>query len=373
MKVMNPRLVQFAKRIDFVWQIFKRIAPIRKRNPLPITSILVVDLHLLGDVVMLVPLLKALRDRYPLVKISLLAGPWAHSILSGTQLVDEIITYIAPWVKTTHLLHAVFGYLRMCSRLRANRWDVGIDVRGDIRQILMLYIAGCKRRVGFNFTGGGSLLTDIVPDDGEIRHILDHHERIANHLDAWNGQPFVPALRLNLTEWRTAENILPFIGIHLGASLPLRRLPLGEAAALISFCSQSNDLVVLFSTPEMEDYTEEVIGLLPKVLLQKIEIWRGTLREFMIKASRAKRIFAMDSGPAHICAALGCETIVFFGPNLSANTGPRGRRVEFLENSSVRCRPCNQHHCSNLMYQACMRGLADSWIQKCDFLSKLEK
>ena len=364
MKVMNPRLVQFAKRIDFVWRILACIAPSRKRSPHPITSILVVDLHLLGDVVMLVPLLKALRDRYPLVKISLLAGPWAHAILSGTQLVDEIITYVAPWVKTTSLLHAVFGYFRMCSRLRVNRWDVGIDVRGDIRQILMLYISGCKRRVGFNFTGGGSLLTDIVPDDGEIRHILDHHERIANHLDAWNGQPFVPALTLNLTERRTAENILPFIGIHLGASLPLRRLPLDEAVALVSFCSQSEDLVILFSTPEMEDYTEEVIGLLPKVLLHKIEIWRGTLREFIVKASRARRVFAMDSGPAHISAALGCETIVFFGPNLPKNTGPRGHRVHFLEDTSVVCRPCDQHHCINSRHQACMLGSVNVWAQK---------
>ena len=373
MKVMNPRLVQFAKRIDFVWRILACIAPSRKRSPLPITSILVVDLHLLGDVVMLVPLLKALRDRYPLVKISLLAGPWAHAILSGTRLVDEIVTYVAPWVKPTHLGHAVVGYFRMCFRLRATRWDVGIDVRGDVRQILMLYIAGCKRRVGFDFTGGGPLLTDTVPDDGKMRHILDHHQRIARQLDAWNGQPFVPALTLNLTEQRAAESILPFIGIHLGASLPLRRLPVEEAVALISFSCRSDDVVILFSTPEMEDYTEEVLSLLPEILLQKIEIWRGTLRDFIVKVSRAKRVFAMDSGPAHICAALGRETIVFFGPNLPENTGPRGERVQFLEDTSVMCRPCDQHRCTNHIYQACMRGLVQSWAREKNVMSIVEK
>ena len=361
MKVMNPRLVRAAKQLDFVWRLLARVLPHGRRPGATIASILVVDLHLLGDVVMLTPLLAALRQRYPAAKISLLAGPWSRPVLAGNPDVDEIITYVAPWVKPTRFLPAVAGFFRTSFRLRARRWDVGIDVRGDVRQILMIYLAGCEARVGFDFTGGGSLLTQIVPDDGSVTHILDHHERIAMCLEAWGGQPFVPALALSPEEERNASRIAPFVGFHFGASLPLRRLPAQEAATLMSSCDDLTENLVLFSSPDMEDYTAAVLSLLPESTTRRLEVWRGDLRDFIVKVSRAKRMFTMDSGPAHISAALGRATVVFFGPNLPKNTGPRGPLVTFLEDTSVPCRPCDQHHCTNPEYQACMRGLVGVW------------
>lgn len=364
MKVMNPRLVRAARRLDFVWRLLARLStPHHAPDNSPVASILVVDLHLVGDMVMLIPLISSLRERHPSAKISLLAGPWCAAILTGIPAVDEVITYVAPWVKRQRLLSAIIGYCRIACRLRATRWDIGIDVRGDIRQILLLYLAGCRQRVGFDFTGGGALLTEVVPDDGELRHVLDHHQRIAACLGAWGGQDFIPALSLTSDEKRDAARIAPFIGFHLGASLPLRRLPPREAAALVSLHDCPDQHLVFFSSPDMEDYTAEVLSLLPAPLARRLEVWRGDLRGFIVKASRARRMFTMDSGPAHIAAALALDTVVFFGPNLPRYTGPRGQRVRFVEDTTVPCRPCDQHTCTNVVYQACMLGLVDTWRQ----------
>ena len=67
LKVMNPRLVRLARTLDFFWTALSKLAP---SAALPastaiVKTILVIDLHLAGDMVMLLPLLKALRDAIP--------------------------------------------------------------------------------------------------------------------------------------------------------------------------------------------------------------------------------------------------------------------------------------------------------------------
>jgi ADP-heptose:LPS heptosyltransferase len=326
-----------------------------------VRSILVIDLHLIGDMVMLLPLLRALRDRFPEARISLLAGPWSGAVLVGSRDVDEVIEYSAPWVKPQRLWPAMLGYLRIARLLARAPRDLGIDVRGDVRQILLLWLARCKRRVGFDFSGGAALLTDVVFDDGTLSHLLDHHQRIAAHLGAWDGREFVPSLALTAEEEERARHLAPFIGFHLGASLPLRRLPAADAAALVALHDRPDQRLVLFSAADMDDYTTEVLELLPDTTVARIEVWRGDLRSFIVKASRATRMFTMDSGPAHLSAALGRDTVVFFGPNLPRLTQPRGPRVRIVEDTTVRCRPCDQRHCINPIHQACMRGLVERW------------
>jgi heptosyltransferase-1 len=100
-----------------------------------------------------------------------------------------------------------------------------------------------------------------------------------------------------------------------------------------------------------------VRALLDLATSMRVEVWRGGLREFIVMVSRAERMYTMDSGPAHIAAALGRHTVVFFGPNVPAATAPRGIHVRVVEDVTVACRPCDQHHCTNAVNQACMRSL----------------
>ncbi len=364
MKVMNMRLVRAAARLDPLWKALSRL-PLGGRGLVDQgpKSILVIDLHLVGDMVMLLPLLAALRRRYPTARLTLLAGPWSDFVIRSSGLVDEVIPFVASWVKPRRRLQALFDYARIVRLLRRRSWDIGLDVRGDVRQILMLFLAGCRRRIGFDFTGGADLLTEVVPDDGQLSHILDHHQRIARQMDAWDGQHFIPRIALSDAERRDAEAIEPFIGFHFGASLALRRLPPQEAAKLVRLHGASGTRLVLFSSPDIESYVQEIIALLPESVARGLETWRGSLREFVVTLSRAQRVFVMDSGPAHIAAALGCETVIFFGPNLPRYTAPRGERVLLLEHPGMLCRPCDQHHCVNATRQACLLGLVEQWEQ----------
>jgi ADP-heptose:LPS heptosyltransferase len=70
------------------------------------------------------------------------------------------------------------------------------------------------------------------------------------------------------------------------------------------------------------------------------------------------KFYAMDSGPAHLAAALGVDTTVFFGPHLSRAVRPMGRKVVVVERADVPCRPCDQHRCTNPHFQQCLTQVA---------------
>jgi ADP-heptose:LPS heptosyltransferase len=114
-------------------------------------------------------------------------------------------------------------------------------------------------------------------------------------------------------------------------------------------------------SPE-EDGVRALLGQLPASLQAKIQFWSGNLREFILQISRATHCYFMDSGPAHIAAALGVPTTVFFGPAESTNVRPIGQNVEIISKAFVACRPCDQINCRNSALQYCMLGLAEQAV-----------
>lgn len=358
MKPINRKLARLAKLLTPLWYVLKPFGPQKATTQSP-SSILVFDFHLIGDIVMLTPLLQSFKTAYPQARLVLVAGAWAKEILHGTDLVDEIIPFAAPWVKYNQGRGGIVSCYHLVKQLRQQAWDLGIEVRGDIRQILLLWLTGAKRRVGFDFTGGGALLTDVVFDDGVMAHLTEHHQRICEHLGIWrNNEKYLPFLKLTPDEAVQVQNDAPFIAFHFGASLPLRRLPQAEIIQLLSKFEFVDFKLVVFLTPDQPDF-DAVLAQLSETVRSKIEPLTGSLRELVTTISRATHCYFMDSGPAHISAALNVPTTVFFGPAEPKYVFPIGDTVDLIIRADLACRPCDQVHCAHQVHQFCMKGLAD--------------
>jgi len=353
----NESLHALSRRLDPLWWLIARLLRLRRfgAGPKVPQSILLVDLHLLGDLVMLVPLLRVIRRFHPNAHIGLMAGPWGRIILTDTGLVDEFITLRAPWVTKGQGAAGMRGLLRAVRASRERTWDWGIDVRGDVRNALLLALARAKRRVAYDFSGGAALLTDVVPDDGVLRHIIDHHADLAEYLCMpMTAEERIPALGVpKVTTPETPRSRL--VGFHFGASMILRRMPLEEACSLVlSFQNQQDTRLILVDAPEIRDLNSALLRRLPANCAARIERWEGTLSELITFLKTLDKLYAMDSGPAHLAAALGVDTTVFFGPHLSQAVRPTGRNVTVVERVDVPCRPCDQHRCTNVKYQECL-------------------
>jgi ADP-heptose:LPS heptosyltransferase len=357
LKHHNDSLHALSRRLDPLWWLTARLLRLGPHGAGPRVpqSILVVDLHLLGDLVMLVPLLRVIRRFHPHAHLGLVSGPWGRDILADSGLVDEFITLRAPWVIKGQGAAGFRGLLRAIKTSRARSWDWGIDVRGDVRNALLLAFARARRRVAYDFSGGAALLTDVVPDDGQLRHIIDHHAAIAEYL----GMPMtakerIPALG-SPERIGSGTHGCRLIGFHFGASMVLRRMPLEEACALLlAFQDREDTRLILVDAPDVRALNSAVLARLSPKSAAKIERWQGNLSELIAFLKTLDQFYAMDSGPAHLAAALGIDTTVFFGPHLSLAVRPKGRNVTVVERADVPCRPCDQHHCTNLKHQECL-------------------
>lgn len=361
MKPFNHRKIALARLLRPLWAVLGLLFPRAPASGEP-RSILVFDFHLIGDIVMLTPLLAALRGAYPRAHIALVAGPWAGEVLQGLPYVDELVEFAAPWVKYGQGLGAWRNCLGLLRRLRQQPWDLGVEVRGDVRQILLLALAGARRRVGYDFSGGGGLLTDVVTPGSGDRHIAaDYHRRLCEHLGIWREREYLPQLRLTADEQLAASARGPFIGIHFGASLALR-IP-GEAmldAFVSGLAAGSRGPFVVYHLREAPQVSQRLLANLGECGVPATS-WAGSLREFICHVSRCRHLYALDSGPAHVAAALGVTVSVIYGPSLPEMTRPLGRSVRIIDGRVLSCRPCDQRRCRNKRFQQCFAPPED-WL-----------
>lgn len=355
LKPINSKYLKYKNFINFICSIF----PARNycKNLEVVNRILVMDCHLIGDIVLLIPFLSALRSKYPKAYIALIAGPWAKFVLMGNDgLVNEFFEFEAPWVKKNRGFWVTRVFKLMCSIMQS-KWDIAIEMRGDFRQILMLWLIRPKVFYGLDLSGGGPLLSHKVDDDGIYRHILDHHKNIALSMKLIEQDTsFSPMIRLSVNEITIASKINEYIGVHLGASNILRQFELADSVSLIDYLLESyGGKIIIFIAPEYS-YMKQIIDYYSH-LSNRIVFWSGPLRDFIVLLSRCKHLYCMDSAPGHIASALNVPASIFFGPAASEFVRPIGASIRIYENNNLTCRPCNQDICINISFKKCLDGL----------------
>ena len=134
-------------------------------DPSCLREVLVLRLDRIGDVIMSLSALADLRAALPLARIRLAVGKWSADI-ARTAPVDEVLVWSAPWVgRRSEGAERFADLLRRARCLRKEGLDLAVDLQGDVRAALLMALTGARHRVGYANTGGGWLLTDVVPLD----------------------------------------------------------------------------------------------------------------------------------------------------------------------------------------------------------------
>jgi len=308
-------------------------------------KILVLELWGIGDIVLVTPALIALRQKYPKAKIMLLAKKHAIEILQHSSSVDEFITYDFPWTKFKGKYKFwqwdFRGLLRLINKLRKESFDLALDARMDIRNNLLMFLSGTKRRVGYALTGGGCFLTDIVPTDYNRPHRVDEWTNLLKYIDI-EVHDSEPKLWISEDEdkWATdflvsngvSENDL-VIGIHPGGRIKKRCWPLDRFAKVAAFIQQKyNSKVVVFVEPD--GYGDDII-VNESFIRAKL-----SLRGLTSIISKLNLFICNDSGPMHIAAAVGVPLVAIFGPGNLEAIGPYGKEHKIIIKEPFPCRPC---------------------------------
>lgn len=339
--------------------------PLRDTGKEPQT-ILVLEYWYLGDLAMLTPFLKNLRLHYPAAHVALLASPRVLPLLEGQRLVDEVIAVNVPWTQhmsrwKKYLSRHWVEFFRCVRALRARRFDWGFAGRGDIRENVILWLAGVKRRVGYGFGYGGSLLTDIATPDLERPHHIDRWLRLLEHI----GKPVLdrrPELKVMPEEKREAWRLLKsfglnkddiLVGVHAGARNPVRQWGEQNFFEVAEKLAASYPVKILWFHEPGSPNPPSRSGLIPVAL---------PLRQFLAVVSECRLLVCNDTGPMHLASAVGVPVVAVFGPGMSAWWGPQSAGSRVVVHEGVWCRPCLDYCIFDQPY--CLRAISVDKVLK---------
>lgn len=334
-------------------------------------SILMIQLDHMGDAVITAAVLPAIRKRYPAARLEMLASPWNREVFEISGVVDAIHVcsvnrFAQGWRPHWLFMQALWGL-----RLRRRKFDLAVDVRGELPLALIAWLAGAKRRVGWNCGGGGFLLTDSADylpgrPEMESRLALLKLIDVAPPIEVLQRGPWLippAAARASIADRLDAagEN-RPFVVMHLGAGTAAKRWPAGHWRELIGcLIIEMAPCIVLIGGKQEQALAADV---LQRRKWPGVEDWTGrlTLGETAAAIEQADLFIGADSGPAHLAAAVGTPAVVLFsGTNRVRQWRPWGQ-VSVVK-QQVACSPCHLRRCP-LACHPCMDGILPKMVAK---------
>jgi heptosyltransferase-2 len=310
---------------------------------LDFSNILVRATNWVGDAVMSLPALRAIRERFSTARISVLAKPWVADLYGRESFIDEIILYSgqSPW-RTGH-------------QLRSRRFDCAILLQNAFEAAWIAWLARIPTRIGYKRDGRQLLLTRAVnvPKPGQI----PRHERFY-YLELLRRAGIIPALPES-EEIRLGSGAVPsakrVIGVSPGAAYGTakRWLPERFAEAAGTLATARGASIALFGSKGERELCGEVAQLLNG---HQVTNYAGqtTLAQFIDLASGCELFLTNDSGSMHIASALGVPTVAIFGATDDSTTGPTGRNARVVRHP-VDCSPCLLRECP--IDHRCMTGV----------------
>jgi heptosyltransferase-2 len=308
----------------------------------PPGRILIVHTAFAGDVVLMLPLVQALKESLPGALMTVVTAPGTAGLLAGHPDVTEVIPY-----DKRGMQKGIGGMVRMAAELRRHSFDCALIPHRSLRSALVCRLAGIPVRIGFHTSAGRWFLTDRVRYDSSA-HEIERNLALAAPLGiTGKGRP-LPRLFPSEEDRRIVDDVLGpvsrgrMIAVAPGSLWATKRWPEERFRELVSLLAENRKSVVLVGGEADVPLCGRIAsGLGTSVvdasgrlsLLQSAELIR-----------RCAAIVTNDSAPMHLAVAVGTPVVALFGATVPAfGFSPAGPRDRVVETPGLDCRPCAIH------------------------------
>lgn len=290
-----------------------------KFNP---RNILVIDFGQLGDVVMSLPALRALRERFPHAQLTVMVGKPGAQIIDMSGYADATIEVDRVQLRDGFKPLSVVRIFQVVKDVRRRKFDLVIDLHSFSETNLLGFFSGASKRL-FSRRPGRSLdfLANFTPrppvDKNEPQHhLIDRYLDVLRPLGI-KDQPRVPRLVTRPEDVRAVDVVLkkakaeagaPLVGLFPGAGHPGRCWPLEQFAELADFLIRNDGVrPIVFVGPEERHLVPRMREIFPAacVILEKLSI-----PQLAAAQARLAVFVSNDTGPVHIAAAVGAPIVV---------------------------------------------------------------
>jgi lipopolysaccharide heptosyltransferase III len=299
-----------------------------------IKNILVLKLRNIGDVLLTVPTIRAVRDTFPNAYIAALVNKGTEDMLTGNPLLDDVIVYNRK-IKQMPLLDKLSSEAGFAKRLRSKHFNMTVDLTGGDRPAIYSYLSGARYRIGWNpkgkgFLGKSHLYTHLIdlPDNrcpvvlkdlSLVRHFGIDTENLAVNIFFSEGDRSYIDEILSRHELSSS----PFIHIHPTSRWFFKCWTDEYMAKAIDFFECEIGIKVIVTCGPSKKEIDKVKSIIKNVQSKPINLAGSVnLKRSAALSQRATLFFGVDSAPMHIAAAVGTPVVALFGPSGAFNWGP---------------------------------------------------
>jgi len=308
-------------------------------------NILVIDFGQLGDVVLSLPALHAIRLKFPHARITVAVGQPGKAVVELAGCADDLLIVDRVALRDGAKPLSLWRIGRIVREVRRRHFDFVIDLHSLSETNLLGWLSGAQHRLyarrphrSLDFL---SNFRPRPPVEDQQRHAVDRYLDAIKPLGIGDIAR-APRLPVRVEDQRTVEQLLrkhklpadaPLVGMFAGAGHPSRRWPLTRFAELAS-CFERNDglRVLLFVGPEERLLLREMRALFPRsvVILDQL-----TIPQLAAALAPLAVFVSNDTGPLHIAAAVGAPTVMLLGHPTNQAFVPIGERHRMIHSQQI--------------------------------------
>ncbi|MGH7865554.1 MAG: lipopolysaccharide heptosyltransferase II [Candidatus Binataceae bacterium] len=347
-------------------------APRPTLTPAP-RRILVKELNWLGDLVLSLPTVRAIRRTWPSAQLAVLVKQELAGFFDGEDSVDEVIPYAI-----ARGFRGIRDRARIVAQIRVRRFDLAVMFPKSFGSALLPALARVPRRAGYSADARSMLLTLKAPPPHDARsgHQANYWLAMVRETLGIEGATDDTAIaphqghRSKMQEWLAAVRMRPQARLvalaPFAAYGPAKEWPAPKWARLIDLLANRDgtECMLVGTASERERCAEVVAATRTGAIIAAGETGVGQLIALL---SLADVVIGNDSGATHLGGALGIPTVGIFGSTDPAWSAPLGPRTAVVYRK-VECSPCyaptcrfGHHRCLEELEVEAVARAADSF------------
>ncbi|MFA4828281.1 MAG: putative lipopolysaccharide heptosyltransferase III [Thermodesulfovibrionales bacterium] len=326
-----------------------------------IKKILVIKLRHIGDVLLTVPVFRALRENFPQAHITAIVNSGTEAVLTGNPLINEVIAFD----RTIKKIKPVQKYLKELSflkKIRGKGFDMTVDLTSGDRAAIISFASGAKYRLASDtgkdgFPGKRYFYTHLAKNDSSQHMVLQNLDVVRQFgisTENLNVDIFIPEDARTFVKNVFEKNNIPpltkggpregkVIHVHPTSRWLFKCWKDEYMAEVISWLLNMGIKVVVTSSSDKREIekTKKILSLVsyqspqatrrgePSAIShQLIDLCGKTTIKQLAAISEASGLFlGVDSAPMHIAAAVGTPVIALFGPSGAFHWGPWDNKI----------------------------------------------
>lgn len=284
-------------------------------------NILVIDTGHLADVVLSLPALRAIRERFPVARITVAAAKAGASVVDLSGCANATIVADRSALRKGWKPLSIFRIGRIIRDVRRAHFDFVIDFDSLTETNLLGFLSGALRRLYARRKGRSlDFLSNFHPkppveDSRATKHAVDRYLDVLIPLGIKNA-PRIPRIKTRAEDDTSVEQMLrkeraaagaPLVGLFPGAGPTEERWPLERFAELADYLVRNDSVrVILFAGPKEPGMVKEMRAKFPRstVILDRL-----TIPQMASVLARLSVFISDNTGPIQIAAAVGTSVV----------------------------------------------------------------